>query len=117
MPTDVLVRWPVRAGGARGARTVRVERAHELARAAHHEKHVLCLLALGGNHRLRREALQLERQRLQRQEEFPCAETARLNDVAVFEAMPAAKSGSLWTKKTAWVNKFIVFAKTLILKI
>ena len=60
-----------------------------------------------------RRALQLERLRLQQQEEFPCEASAKLNDVAVFENMPAAKSGAGWTTRMAWVNKFFVFARDL----
>lgn len=58
-------------------------------------------------------ALQVERRRLQQQEEFPCAASAKLNDAAVFDIMPAAKSGPLWTKTLSWLKKFLLFARDL----
>ena len=46
-------------------------------------------------------------------EEFPCAVASKLNDAAVYNIMPAAKSGALWTKTLSWIQKFLVFARHL----
>ena len=58
-------------------------------------------------------ALQVERHRLQQQEEFPCDATRSLNDAAVYHIMSSAKSGALWSKTLSWIDKFLTFARSL----
>ena len=50
----------------------------------------------------------MQRVRLQNQEEFPCAETARLNNDVAFDMMPLANSS--WSTAASWVSKFLAFA-------
>ena len=50
---------------------------------------------------------------MQSREEFPCAAASKLNDAAVFEVMPPAKSGPLWSKTVSWLRKFFTFARDL----
>lgn len=56
-------------------------------------------------------AMQVERLRLQQQEEFPCEASTKLNDAAVYHIMPTARSGPWWTKTLSWIDKFLVFAR------
>jgi len=52
----------------------------------------------------------LERVRLKQLEEFPCVETARLNNNVAFNMMPLAGSQRSWAKKAKWVSLFLTFA-------
>ena len=58
-------------------------------------------------------ALLRELKDLQRQEEFPCEETDKLNAAVVFDFMPHARSKHTWAKKASWIGKFLSFAERI----
>ena len=54
-------------------------------------------------------ALEREKDFLMSKEEFPCAETNKLNEAVVGSYMPSARVGKSWSKAASWMQKFFVF--------